>query len=483
MAGAADAHGCFVVSGDLYFARSCTPSDFLPISSRSIAQFDGSPTKKPCLPADAALPHLGLAVTVTQVWTFGRMWQWLIGLFNDPHRGAPLYAFLLGFLPLPLGSLATLWFFAGAFYALMMVARGKLAISWPHGIGLSALVAGGYFLSTLISPLAFDNPSAGWLDVGTNLQFLVFVLLLIAMSQTPRADLFSLFLWAARGGVILGFGLALVQIFLLGYDRAKGGMANPIPFSNVALLAGAISLIGLSRLSGLQRLVALAAALSGVGACLLSQTRGALLALPFMVVILIGHNWPLIRAHPKRAIVFASVLIAAFTSLFVFIKLPERFEILARHLEKPETVMNGDPSSSHRAILWNYGIRAIAQRPLGYGSQNAVSEVRRIAAQDGYSVPPYSHLHNEFITIGVGRGIIGILFLVLLLSAPVFLTLRSPRDSRFGERMAFALLVSSSYAIFGMTNVLFSQDQMITFFVSAFLILSLANRKAEFGKA
>lgn len=413
-----------------------------------------------------------------QAWPPVKVWEWVVALFNDPHRGAPVFAFLLGFLPMPLGSLATVWFFAGAFYALMMIGRGKLSLHAPQGISLAILVALGYFLSTLWSPLAFDNPPAGWRDVGTNLQFLMLAPLVLAMSQTPRSDVFGLFLWGARVGAIIGFGIAIVQVVFLDHLRAKGGMANPIPFSNVALLAGAFSLVGLQRLGGWQRVVALIAALSGVGACLLSQTRGSLLALPFVAAILIAHNWPLIRAYPQRSIAFASVMVAAFTALFIFIKLPERFQILARHLDEPSTVMNGDPSSSHRAILWSYGAKAIKERPLGYGSQNAVEEVRRIAARDGYVVPPFNHLHNEFVTAGVGRGVAGLIILFVLLVAPIVIAWNSSRDLRFRERFCFALLLSSSYTIFGLTNVLFSQDQMITFFVSAFLILAVADRYA-----
>lgn len=412
------------------------------------------------------------------LWAIKRSWQWVTALFNDPHKGAPLFAFFLGFLPLPLGSLATIWFFAGAIYALMMIARGKLAALWPEGLSFAGLVVLGYFLSTLISPLAFANAPQGWLDVGTNLQFLIVVVLAIAMIQTPRPDVFNLFLWGVRAGAVAGFIFALFQVLILGHLRAKGGMANPIPFSNVTLLAGAMSLIGVGRLSGWQRLAALTAGLAGLGACLLSQTRGALLALPLVALILGRHNFALIRAYPRRAVLFLAVLVVTFVGLFVFIKLPDRFQILARHLEEPQTVMSADPSTSHRAILWTYGARAIAERPLGYGSQNAVEEVRRIAARDGYVVPPYTHLHNEFLTVGVGRGLFGLCLLLLLLAAPIIIAWRSPRDGRYQERLAFGLLLSSSYVVFGMTNVLFSQDQMITFFVSAYLILFLDARRA-----
>uniref|UniRef100_UPI0013D95218 hypothetical protein n=1 Tax=Streptococcus pneumoniae TaxID=1313 RepID=UPI0013D95218 len=42
--------------------------------------------------------------------------NWCRATINDPNRAAFLFAPLLGFLPLPLGSLATAWFFAGAVY-------------------------------------------------------------------------------------------------------------------------------------------------------------------------------------------------------------------------------------------------------------------------------------------------------------------------------------------------------------------------------
>ncbi len=78
-------------------------------------------------------------------------------------------------------------------------------------------------------------------------------------------------------------------------------------------------------------------------------------------------------------------------------------------------------------------MKAIADRPLGYGSQNAVAEVRRIAARDGFDVPPYNHLHNEFVTTGVGRGLVGMVALVLVLAVPVLIAWQSRRDVRFSD--------------------------------------------------
>ncbi len=120
------------------------------------------------------------------------------------------------------------------------------------------------------------------MDVGTSLQFLAFVVLVMAMAQTHEVDTLDLYLWGLRISAILACIIAAIQVLVLHQVRAKGGMANPIPFSNVALLAGALSLIGLERLRPWQRLVALVAAFV-VAATLLSQTRGALIAVPLAV--------------------------------------------------------------------------------------------------------------------------------------------------------------------------------------------------------
>ncbi|WP_163981080.1 hypothetical protein, partial [Raoultella ornithinolytica] len=68
------------------------------------------------------------------------------------------------------------------------------------------------------------------------------------------------------------------------------------------------------------------------------------------------------------------------------------------------------------------------------------------------------------------RGLVGIAALLMLLAAPIMAAIGSVRDDRYRDRVAFAIMLSGGYAIFGMTNLIFSHDQMNTVFVSAFLI-------------
>ncbi|MBN8942096.1 MAG: O-antigen ligase family protein [Rhizobiales bacterium] len=412
-----------------------------------------------------------------------RVVNWCRATINDPNRAAFLFAPLLGFLPLPLGSLATAWFFAGAVYVSALWLTGRLSWVWPASTAFGCLVCLAYFGVALISPVLFPNRLAGLLDVGTTLHFLVFTVLVGALVQSPRVDVFDLFLDGIRAGAISALIYSAIEVFGLGQWRATAGMANAIPFGDVAILAAGLSLVGFTRLSRPHKLFALIAMAAGFGACLLSQTRGALLALPLIVLALGIYLWPTIRRRTAMAGLVLGVVTVTVGGLGIVANVPDRLVALKASLEAGRALRSHDESTAHRAILWTYGAEAFLARPVfGYGSQNAVDEVRRRAARDGFEVPPYRHLHNEFITTAVGRGLVGLAALLMLLAAPIMAAIGSVRDDRYRDRVAFAIMLSGGYAIFGMTNLIFSHDQMNTVFVSAFLILLLGVYQAATGQ-
>ncbi|WP_163467952.1 hypothetical protein, partial [Klebsiella michiganensis] len=79
---------------------------------------------------------------------------------------------------------------------------GRLSWVWPASTALGCLACLAYFGVALISPVIFPNRLAGLLDVGTTLHFLVFTVLVGALVQSPRVDVFDLFLDGIRAGAI-----------------------------------------------------------------------------------------------------------------------------------------------------------------------------------------------------------------------------------------------------------------------------------------
>ncbi len=409
-------------------------------------------------------------------------WAWLRATIDDPNRIAWLYIPVLGFLPLTFGSTATFFYFGACIYVGLIFIARRITWVWPPTTAFGCLVTLGYFAVTLISPLAFPHRAEGWMDVGTAMHYLTLTMLVGTLVQTPKVDVFDLFLNGVRAAAIVSFGHALVQVFMFGASRATAGMANAIPFGDTAALAAGLSMVGFARLSPRMRLFALAALLCGIGGTFLSQTRGALLALPLIAVVVAVHLWPMIRMRLWQTGLLAVAVAASLFAFAIAVKVPERIDEVRQALESETLARHRDPSTAHRVVLWTYGLDAFLESPLlGYGSQNAVDEVRERAAHDGFDIPPYRHLHNEFISTAVGRGVVGLVALLILLLAPIIIAADAARDGRYRDRLAFAVLLSGGYGIFGLTNLLFSHDQTNTVFASCYLVLLVAAHQSRVG--
>jgi O-antigen ligase len=316
-------------------------------------------------------------------------WSWLRATIDDPNRIAWLYIPVLGFLPLTFGSTATFFYFGACIYVGLIFVARRITWVWPPTTAFGCLVTLGYFVVTLISPLAFPHRAEGWLDVGTAMHYLTLTMLVGTLVQTPKVDVFDLFLNGARAAAIVSFGHALVQVFVFGASRATAGMANAIPFGDTAALAAGLSMVGFARLSPRMRLFALAALLCGIGGTFLSQTRGALLALPLIAVVVAVHLWPMIRMRLWQTGLLAAAVAASLVAFAIAVKVPERIDEVRQALESETLARHRDPSTAHRVVLWTYGLDAFLESPLlGYGSQNAVDEVRERAARDGFDIPP-----------------------------------------------------------------------------------------------
>ena len=386
--------------------------------------------------------------------------------------------FLLGFLPLAFGSIATALFAAIGLIALWQAIRGETPLDFPYPARFAVIAALGYFALDAAGIIFYEDRARAWMPGVASLHFFLFPFILAALLRARGFDPLQVFVRGARVGAIASLILAIVQISD-GLDRAAGGMINPIPFGSTAALFAFLSLIGIAEEGWRGRAFAVLAFGAGLAAAVLSEARGAWLALPVLTIIILFY----LRARLGRRVAAIGVALLLAVTLLVVIaardSLRERIEetlVMFQGFEFGRADRNEIDAFSldQRALLMVYGLQAFGDRPLlGYGPQNAIAEVQALAAADGYTIETYGHLHNEFLTEAVGNGIAGLVTLLLVLAAPIVTALRSARDAGFADRLAFASLMTAGAALFGLTSLAFGHDITNSVYVSALLALCL----------
>jgi O-antigen ligase len=258
-------------------------------------------------------------------------------------------------------------------------------------------------------------------------------------------------------------------------------MINPIPFGETTALFAFVSLIGIDRDGTRGRVIAALAFTAGLASSFLSQTRGAWLAIPVFVIVLLVH----FRARYGTRIAFiggaalAGLLLVAVVAAGPALKarLDETFAMFRGYDSGADTVETR--TLDQRLLLWTYGLDVFRDHPaLGVGPQAAVPVVQALAAADGKEILDYSHLHDAYLTEAVGNGLIGLATLLLVIAAPVVTAWRGRRDRARADRLAFAIMVVAQWVLSGLTGIAFGHDILNTVYVTALLVVCLSTARS-----
>ncbi len=272
---------------------------------------------------------------------------------------------------------------------------------------------------------------------------------------------------------LLVFAVALYQ-FTRGVSR-PGGAVNPLIFGLLSLLLGFFSLIRLPLESTPEKLLSLAAFSSGCMASVISQSRATWMMSIFLLAYIL-FAWRRTGHLTLRVTLGISSLFLALA--LVSSHIPAVQERISTGMDDYHTFNMHDAwdnSLGQRIIMWEGGLSAAMKKPVfGWGIANtqsaAASELESPAMKQ--VVLGYNHLHNEYITNLVAKGLPGLLSVLLLLFVPLAIFLRHTDDP---ERLAYqgiGSLLCIGYAFSGLSNQDFGDDTLNIFFVF-FLAITL----------
>ncbi|MCO5063193.1 MAG: O-antigen ligase family protein [Rhizobiaceae bacterium] len=386
------------------------------------------------------------------------------GLLADIPKVNRVFTLLCFASPPIIGSAVSFLFNGGGAVCAYNVARGRVKLSDIREIRLISFLFLAFVAVSVLA--AFANGSA--LRKPTELLALVtFALFPVSYaywSVSRKEEIMWSVVWGAAIGCMGGLAIAVVQMILVPDERPAGGAGNPLVFATVTVVAVSIVVVGILLSEQRKRGLLAAAALCGVVALILSQSRVPLMMLAvnalLLFVLFAPRGW--LRRLWVPALALAALVGAMIATGAEVPLLSARFEEAASDWalirEKGDYLSSG----GIRLAIWEIGFEMWKEAPwLGHGRGYAAEELgRRLVEQYDIS-RSFTHFHNFMLQALVQNGIIGFVSLLALLGYGFWLAIRTIRSADdktrlFGAMMMLIVLVT--YTGSGMTNIMFGHD-------------------------
>lgn len=393
-------------------------------------------------------------------------------------------AFYAMMLSIPSGySVGAVVLLVGSLVVLMRHVHGPHPLSVQDKTLCGLLLA--FFTATLIAVLWHQDDSK-YLDQA--IRYLLAIPILIALRRVPvRIE----WLWLGLALGLLGAaGVAWWQIHLGEYSRAAGFLTSAIPFADISLTMAVWCLLG-AWWAGVQRrpgwtALLLAGALGGAYAFIAAATRGGLVALPVLAVLIAVA---LVRREHLRMIVVTCIGLVAATML-LFTLLPSSDTAESRYAgaltEWHNYMEKGDATNNvgSRLEAWKAALISIPEKPLlGWGHEDYKVQAQHLA--DTGRVAPFvttlANTHNNFIEIWLHQGALGLIaFLALMITSFWYFCqrLRAP-DLTVRILACCGASLPAAFSMYGLTQVILGRNNGAMFFVVSLAVLWAAMRQAE----
>jgi len=341
------------------------------------------------------------------------------------------------------------WPLAKMAFAIVLIAafRGRAGVSsvplWS--IGLARAVT--FFAALVVVTLAFSV----WLS--HSLSFIIGTFLTIVVGFFVSVKVLAC--WRDIRTVLKAFavvGLILAAEALAGYSGGRAAVQSSYDTNDLAYVLMGVFPVTLafgviSR--GASRIFWFGLAIIIVAAALLTQSRGGLLALVTVVLMLVWQPLGVraAEARPRaRAGLLARALVAVLLSVVTWTQLPSSAQHRLGLLFSLEQDYNMNLSEkSGRSAIWSRNVVAGLERPIGYG-------VDTFEFVDGKISGRYMAPHNSVIQTFVELGVIGLVLWLRLwilswrsLAQPNAPTTSSPavlQQRSEQEVMSYALRIS-----------------------------------------
>ncbi|SER74976.1 O-antigen ligase [Vreelandella subterranea] len=268
--------------------------------------------------------------------------------------------------------------------------------------------------------------------------------------------------WGAIVGSLGASGVALYQTQWLGWQRADGFLFS----INFGYLACAMAFICFAMLRGSPRKVWLVVAgLAALLAMLLTLTRGSVIAVPPLLLLLLVLNLDVLGWKRLLMVVGLAMSLAA----VAYLASNSVQQRVAYSVDEVHSLLAGDVSeavsSGGRLQLWMAASHAFKERPLvglTYPEREALNAelVEQGVVTDWVLSVDRGHAHSQYFEMLASGGLLGILAIFGYLLAPGVYHLRLVILDRNNVYAQTGLVFTTGFAIYCLTEAAIHHEMM-----------------------
>lgn len=301
-------------------------------------------------------------------------------------------------------------------------------------------------------------------DLDKPVRFLLAIPVLLLLLRCPP-HLAALWGGVMVGGLSAGI-IAIVQKFVLGYERANG-FIFVIQFGDLSMLLGILSVAGIAWCrtqphAHLWQAGLGLAAIGGITASFLSGSRGGWIGLP-LIMFMLARSYSDFMGW-RQWIKIGGICIFWGGALAVtpgsgIIDRVHQAQSDVNHYQDG----NAETSLGARFDLWRMANYMYGHRPIfGYGTQAFLDMRPEMVERFGYSkyILDLGSAHNEYLDAAAKRGTLGLFALLSIYLVPLalFSRYRRSRDLTVRSLSLAGMLVPLCFMDFGISQVLFTHN-------------------------
>ncbi len=348
------------------------------------------------------------------------------------------------------------------------------------------------YLLSMVLEVVFYSLDVSEIDSESKiLLFLPLIFLLNAVRVDPKIIVFGLAV-----GCLGLFSLAVYEKFVMGIGRV-GTFINAIQLGNISLVIGLLSCVMagyLYKSSKHYKIVCaflILAGLCAIFAALTTLTRGGLVFLPLIVLVISCYFIKDIKLLRNRIKILLIIGLIGVVYVLSGSSVVNRTQTAINNVESYFQNDKATTSSGIRLELWKAAIIIAKDNPVFGVGEDQYLELKKDLIMRGElksSILNYGHSHNAYMYALVRRGGVGLGFLLLLLTYPIFIAHRELRsEGNKARASSTSLMVFGLFFIFAnLTQVLFAHNSGMIMYTGLLILLvhfNVENRSADNEKS